>query len=192
MRGSDSRRWRRLPSPALVVAFVALFVALTGSAVAAKLITGKQIAKGTITSANVKNKTLQAGDLSSRARSALRGARGPAGPQGPAGAAGLPGPKGDTGAPGQQGPPGLSGRENIVAQTATNSDPEKTQLASCPAGKQVVGGGAQIFPNDVDNVVVREAFPSSSTGFYAEAQEIGAVADNWQLATYIICATVAP
>ena len=43
-----TRYIRRLPSPALVVAFLALFVAGSGTAVAAKLITGKQIANGTI------------------------------------------------------------------------------------------------------------------------------------------------
>ena len=56
----------------------------------------------------------------------------------------------------------------------------------------MVGGGANVFPNDVDDVVVRESFPSSATGFYVEAQEIGAVAGNWQVAAYAICATVAP
>jgi hypothetical protein len=49
-----------------------------------------------------------------------------------------------------------------------------------------------VFPNDVDDVLVREAYPSSATGFRVEAQEIGAVGDNWQVAAYAICATVAP
>jgi hypothetical protein len=87
----------------------------------------------------------------------------------------------------------VSAREVVVETTETNSDAEKTALATCPDGKRVIGGGANVFPNDVDDVLVREAYPSSTTGFRVEAQEIGgAVADNWQVAAYAICATVAP
>ena len=50
------------PSPALVVALIALFVALGGPAQAARLITGKQ----------VKNRSLQAKDLSRKAVKTLR------------------------------------------------------------------------------------------------------------------------
>jgi hypothetical protein len=80
----------------MVVALLALVMATTGSAVAASLITSKQIKDGTI----------QTKDISKKAQKALKGKRGatgpagaagPAGPQGPAGAAGA---KGDTGAPG--------------------------------------------------------------------------------------------
>jgi hypothetical protein len=189
MRSSIPRRRLRLPSPALLVAFAALFVASSGTAVAAKLITGKQIANNTISASDVKNGSLQTKDLSAKARAALRGADGAQGPAGPAGPAG---PKGADGAPGLAGAPGVSGRQVVVESTNTNSDAEKTALATCPAGKQVIGGGANVFPNDVDDVVVREAFPSSATGFYVEAQEIGAVGANWQVAAYAICATVAP
>ena len=184
---SHSRPRRlRLPSPALLVAFAALFVASSGTAVAAKLITGKQVANNSIASIDVKNGSLQTKDLSAKARASLKGAAGQPGAQGPAG------PAGPKGADGAAGAPGMSGREVVVEATATNSDAEKSALATCPDGKRVVGGGANVFPNDVDNVVVREAFPSSATGFYVEAQELGAVADNWQVAAYAICATVAP
>lgn len=179
----------RLPSPALIIALAALFAATSGTAVAAKLITGKQIANNSIAGADVKNGSLQKKDLSAKARAALAGV---AGPQGPAGPAGPAGPKGADGATGPAGAPGVSGREVVVESTETNSDAEKTALATCPAGKQVIGGGANVFPNTVDDVVVREAFPSSTTGFYVEAQEIGAIGANWQVAAYAICATVAP
>jgi hypothetical protein len=180
---------RRLPSPALVVAFAALFAATSGTAVAAKLITGKQIANNSIGGADVKNGSLQAKDLSAKARAALQGA---AGPQGATGPAGPKGADGAPGAPGAVGAPGLSGREIVVAQSDQNSDEEKSALATCPDGKQVIGGGANVFPNDVDDVLVRDAYPSSATGFYVEAQEVGAVADNWRIAAYAVCATVAP
>lgn len=75
-------------SPPMVVAMLALFVALTGTAVAttSALITGKNIKNGSITGLDVKNKSLTASDIKGR----LRGA---------------PGPRGATGAPGQAGPP---------------------------------------------------------------------------------------
>ena len=95
---------RRLPSPALIVALAALFAATSGTAVAAKLITGKQIANNSIRGADVKNGSLQAKDLSAKARTALQGAAGPQGVAGPAG------PKGADGAAGPQGAPGISGR----------------------------------------------------------------------------------
>lgn len=86
-------------SPAMIVAMLALFVALTGTAVAttSALITGKQIKNGSITGADIKNKSLGVTDLASKARGA-RGARGVAGRPGPAGAQGG---KGDTGAAGR-------------------------------------------------------------------------------------------
>lgn len=82
---------RQLLSPPMLAALLVLCLAVGGTAFAAGKITGKQIAKDTVTSANIKNKTIKTKDLSP---SALSGLTGPAGPAGPAGATG---PKGDTG-----------------------------------------------------------------------------------------------
>lgn len=80
-------------SPAMVVAMLALFVALTGTAVAttSALITGAQIKNGSITGADIKNKSLKPVDFSGAIRGA-RGAAGPPGAQGPQGPAGAPNP----------------------------------------------------------------------------------------------------
>lgn len=102
MRGIVKRR----PSPALVVALVALFVAFSGTATAALVMTGKQIKDGTITGKDLKNRALGTNKLSKRAVSSLKGQRGPAGPQG---AAGAQGPQGPTGPQGPQGPQGPAG-----------------------------------------------------------------------------------
>ena len=74
-------------SPAMVVAMLALFVALTGTAVAttSALITGKQIKNGSITGLDIKNKSVTATDIKGR----LRGATGARGPQGRRGRKGL-------------------------------------------------------------------------------------------------------
>ncbi len=76
MKGS-----RRRPSPALIVAIVALVVACAGTAIAANL----------ITSSEIKNGTIKKQDLSAKLKKSLKGKRGPQGP------------------PGEQGPPGPSG-----------------------------------------------------------------------------------
>ena len=76
MKGS-----KRRPSPALIVAIVALVVACAGTAIAANL----------ITSSEIKNGTIKKQDLSAKLKKSLKGKRGPQGP------------------PGEQGPPGPSG-----------------------------------------------------------------------------------
>lgn len=81
-----SLRARLRPSPAMVVAVVALVFAMVGGAVAASSQSGA--GKSAATS---KKKT---------------GKRGPKGPRGPAGPIGLTGPTGPAGAPGSTGPAG--------------------------------------------------------------------------------------
>ncbi len=90
-------------TPAMIVAMIALSVALGGTAVAGttKLITGTQIANGTIKLA----------DLHSSAKTALKGQSGATGAQGPVGPQGATGAKGDTGATGASGPAGAHGKD---------------------------------------------------------------------------------
>ncbi len=65
----------RRPSPAVVIALLALFVALDGPAAAqraAKQISGSRLRDNTVTGAKVKNGTLERQDLSARARNGFR------------------------------------------------------------------------------------------------------------------------
>jgi Collagen triple helix repeat (20 copies) len=148
---------KRAPSPAMVVAIVALLAALSGSATAAFVMTGKQIKDGTVTGKDVKNRTLGTKKLSKKAVSSLKGQRGPAGPQGPQGpagpqgAAGPQGPTGDTGAAGPLGPKGDTGVAQITTRTAGiaftvngGTGEHKEQAAMCQAGETVVGGGYRL------------------------------------------------
>jgi hypothetical protein len=93
------------------VAFLALVIAMSGSALAASLITSKQIKDGTI----------QVKDISKTARAqlAVPGPQGPAGPAGAAGATGAQGDKGETGARGEQGVPGEAVAYANVRQDGT-------------------------------------------------------------------------
>src|SRR4051812_46742023 len=88
------------PSPAMVVALLALFVAMGGVGYAAlKLprnsVGGKQLKSNAVTSAKVKNASLRKGDV---AAGQLR--HGPVGKQGERGLRGDKGLHGKTGAPG--------------------------------------------------------------------------------------------
>jgi hypothetical protein len=100
---------RIVQSPATWISIVALAVALELPAMAASLVSGATIRPGTIrslqvaneslTSADIRNGSLQVRDLAPSARASLRGG---VGDRGPAGAAGAPG------AAGAQGPAGPS------------------------------------------------------------------------------------
>ena len=80
----------------VVVAAVAFAIGATGSATAAKLVSGKDIRDGTITSKDL-SKSL-------RAQLKLAGKPGPAGAPGTPGAAGAQGPAGPAGAAGSTAP----------------------------------------------------------------------------------------
>ena len=109
---------RLLPSPATVIALLALTLALGGTSYAALKITGKNVQNGSLTGADVRNGSLTGADVarrlaarrptsapaSCRARSRAARARparpareGPAGPQGDQGEPGPPGERGPTG-----------------------------------------------------------------------------------------------
>jgi hypothetical protein len=94
MKGQTEPRRRRRLTYANVVATLALFIAVSGGTAfaASKLITGKQIAKGTITAANIKKKTLSSKLF---ANGVLQS--GPKGATGATGATGAPGAPGAAG-----------------------------------------------------------------------------------------------
>jgi hypothetical protein len=150
-----------------LVAYLALFVALSGSGYAA---TQRLLPRNSVGSAQVINGSLQKIDLSRRAIASLRGhrgARGPAGSTGPAGAQGIQGPKGDTGAKGDKGDPGAaSGFENYYCASgaiAGCTDPpvtidQSTQTAApffvkmtLPAGSFLVTGEVTVVATDAGN-----------------------------------------
>ncbi|CAA9532383.1 MAG: Phage tail fiber protein [uncultured Solirubrobacteraceae bacterium] len=109
-------------SHATVVAYLALFVALSGSSYAAvKLSKGSvratHIAPSAVTSAKVKDGSLRSRDFK---RSDLpSGAAGSAGPAGPKGDAG---PKGETGAPGERGATGPAGFTGLRGEAGPAGD----------------------------------------------------------------------
>ena len=114
---------KRRPSPAMVVAVIALSVALGGTGYAAltlpkNSVRAKQIAPSAVRSAEVKNRSIKRRDL---ARSVLRAA------QGPAGAQGLPGPGGPRGEKGEPGAPGAPGTALAYAWVDSGGTVDETR-----------------------------------------------------------------
>ena len=148
-------------TPAMIVAMIALAVALSGTAVAGtKLITGSQIANGTIKLADIHSSAKKAlkGQTGVTGAQGPEGAKGPVGPQGATGAKGdtgakgapgTKGDKGDTGATGPQGPQGAQGPPGIVnavkarvcVDTSTGTMtfvPGEGPSGPCGMGKQII------------------------------------------------------
>jgi hypothetical protein len=107
-----------------VVAYLALFVALGGTAFAAMKITSRDIKNGTIRSVDVKDRALLARDFKPGQLPA--GAQGPKGDTGPPGQNGTNGTNGQDGAPGQPGAPGTAdGYAEISSVLFTNLNPDR-------------------------------------------------------------------
>jgi hypothetical protein len=166
------------PSPALVLACIAVFLAATGGAVAGVQINGKQIKDGSITGKDIKNDSLTGTDI----KGDTRGPEGPRGPQGPPGAQGPQGPAG-----------GLAASSAGVAVTYRSAEatiaPEdfKPVVATCPAGQAPVGGSYTSLPYGVR--VIDERPVESDAGVM---NGWGAFVDNgseetYQLTVFVAC-----
>ena len=85
------------------------------------------------------------------------------------------------------------GVERVVASTFEDSSPVKNTTATCPAGKRVVGAGADVTPG-VGSVLINEIRPDSGlTSVFVQAyeDETGTAA-NWFVAAWAICAYPPP
>lgn len=95
------------PSPALVIAVIALIAATGGNAIADGVTAvAARLGKNSVTSREVKNGSLTLADFKASERSKLKGAAGATGAAGARGAAGATGATGATGPAGPQGPAG--------------------------------------------------------------------------------------
>jgi hypothetical protein len=114
----------------------------------------------------------------------IDGARGPAGPigasgspgdrgsQGDAGPQGDPGPKGD---PGPPGPPGPSDSQLVTGTPVSTpfnavGGTVFTAVATCPAGKKVLGGGGRVtvsVATQLGRAALKESYPSGPSEWRA-------------------------
>jgi hypothetical protein len=181
-------RWPH-PSPALLVASLALIVSAGGTTYAATMISGADIKNESLTGADVKNwsltgRDIKNGTLTSRqikigsllstdfaAGQLPRGASGEpgsAGPTGPVGPSGPIGPRGLDGPVGPQGPEGVSGvgiGTLYYANSAVTSLPAGSQTfaeAACTPRLHVVGGG--VLTTGQLDVDINSSYPSVGDG----------------------------
>jgi hypothetical protein len=128
----------------------------------------------------------------------LPGAIGPKGDTGPQGIPGVAGAKGDTGPQGASGPAGLSGYERVDVLSSYDSNTSKFIIATCPAGKHLLSGGAEIYPGSayqIDSLKVALTLSAPISGsemWIARAVEMVPEDVAWTLEAYAICANVAP
>jgi hypothetical protein len=199
---------RHRPSPATVIACLALAVALSGTSYAA---VAKLLPRNSVGTRQVINGSLQTVDLSRKARTALKGARGPQGlqgAQGERGATGAQGERGATGAqgaqgaqgiqgvpgtPGAPGPPGLTNLEFVALDSASDSVTPKILNPICPPPKRAISVSASVLSSAgaVGFVALKQAFILGQDGAVVEADEVGGgTASNWSLHAKLLCANV--
>ena len=170
----------RRPSPALLVAIVALVVASAGTATAASLVirNSGQIKNGAVRSADLANsKGVKVADLTPQARAALRGVPGPAG--------------------------SVSGTVTRISTVTLADGGGTSTTAQCQAAEKLVGGGARLGNTDVDSsdlhlhssrpAIASGAPPAEGaapTGWRAFAWNVaGGPNADIELAVYAICAS---
>lgn len=168
----------RKPSPATIIASVALFFSLGGVSLAASkyIITSK----GQIKPSVVKQ---------------LRGEQGPAGaqgPTGPAGAAGVAGAAGAAGAAGSFNPASVTtvvGNDAVMCALGGGSCEVGSSVATCPAGDVVLSGGwlgEDSLPPVSATVAFNEAQSTSAWEVIMANDDSGGGAD---FAAFAVCAS---
>lgn len=80
----------------------------------------------------------------------------------------------------------------VSAGSASNSEPNKAVTASCPSGKEAIGGGVRL-EGELAEVSVTGSYPvasgSSRTGWEAIAHETGpGQVGNWSVVAFVVCA----
>lgn len=127
-------------TPSMVVAFCALFLALGGSAFAAKhFIDGHKIARGTIPMNRLSKSVQHKLNAKLRAGQGTRGPKGDQGPQGPQGPKGDKGDHGDSGAPGA---PGANPGVPVVNVPDLGSNSAPPTSGTGDQGFYLTGGGS--------------------------------------------------
>ncbi len=182
----------RIPSPAVVLAGIALLVALGGTSYAAIVLPAnsvgtRQLQNSAVNSVKVKDRSLLARDFAPGQIPA--GPAGPTGPQGPAGPAGATGPAG-------------AAAGAIVHLTSLAAAPGTTTsgVAACASGQKATGGGAYLNGNTTDTDHLTTSAPvvptggstfntvaegGTATGWYASMYSSGPVSRT--LTVYVIC-----
>ncbi len=199
------------PSPALVVSVIALSVALGGTSYAAIVLPAnsvgtRQIKKNAVTTAKVKNGSLQradfgAGQVPAGATGATggRGAAGATGPRGAKGDKGDAGTNGTNGSDGVDGIDGTNGTANVVVRESAPSPVAASGIVSvtafCLPGERATGGGYDAGGNGEFGTVALDSQPTATAtvpnGWTVKVNNVTTLAGNPQPSTIVakvICA----
>ena len=193
------------PSHAVVVAYLALFVALGGSSYAAVTVTGKNVRNSSLTGSDVKTnsltgrdiRALRSGDVTDRSLLARDFRPG----QLPAGARGTTGDRGLQGRPGPAGPAGATNVVTRVTTAVASASPgvaTNSGGATCLPGERATAGGVTPDTPPAGNDAIAQSYPSKAgggfpadgdtpTGWASAFVYSGTVADR-TLRFYVICA----
>ncbi len=138
---------KKRPSFTTVIAMLALFIAIGGTATAASgLINGKKIKNGTIAGKKIKNKTITSGKIAPATIAALQGARGEKGE------------KGDKGAKGDPGTPGVDiGITTFTESGTKNNQPANVEtsivdMAGLPGKRYLAMANVRVFSQGTSTV----------------------------------------
>ena len=201
--------WRR-PSPAMVVACLALLVALSGTGIAAATQVARnsvgtpQLKDSAVTNAKIRNNAVNSSKVAARSllRSDFAPGQLPAGPVGPQGPAG---PTGPTGPAGAAGPAGVIGavtvRQASVSVPGSLADKPtpntvwvtRTVNVNCNSGERAMsaGTGWSADANDLElaTVYMKPVFAGTGpvTGFTAKGANNARDGEDHTFTLYVLC-----
>ena|SRR5215211_3814489 len=162
------RRFPRRPSPAMVVALVALFVAMGGSAGALVVVTSENIQNGTIRGKDIHQRTITAKRIK---RNGLNGSVI------------------------KESSLGLVPLADSISRvdrqsrtiTMTTSSPTQSVTATCATGLTAVGGGGRLGEPDSD--LLAGSYPASGNSWTAQGNPGSATPGT--LTAYVLCVPAA-
>jgi hypothetical protein len=216
MAKDPSRRRLRLPSPAIVVAMLALLAATAGTAVAnhggphgpAGIVNSLDVQDNSLSGRDIKDHSLTAKEFKGGLPRGRRGPRGLPGRMGPPGV-GTQGPKGDPGQkgdPGTNGAPGKDGFALLDYNATTFNVPTQAGgyygSVPCDTGLNVVSGGVRSltptsttdehrlvssYPSTGANIV---SPPFGTTGWTGYVEVL--TASGTDFTVFVVCAQATP
>jgi len=201
--------WRR-PSPAMVVACLALLVALSGTGIAAATQVARnsigtpQLKDSAVTNAKIRNNAVNSSKVAARSllRSDFAPGQLPAGPVGPQGPAGPTGPTGPAGAAGPAGVVGTvtvrQASVNVPGSAGDKPTPNtfwvtRTVNVNCNSGERAMsaGTGWSADANDLElaTVYMKPVFTGTGpvTGFTAKGANNARDGEDHTFTLYVLC-----
>jgi len=201
--------WRR-PSPAMVVACLALLVALSGTGIAAATQVARnsvgtpQLKDSAVTNAKLRNNAVNSSKVAARSllRSDFAPGQLPAGPVGPQGPAG---PTGPTGPAGAAGPAGVIGAVtvrqasvNVPGSLSDKPTPNtfwvtRTVNVSCNSGERAMSAGtgwsADADDLELATVYMKPVFTGTGpvSGFTAKGANNARDGEDHTFTLYVLC-----